>query len=399
MREEHEHIDRSHWATPKKSQSDRHERLNTSVSGIPATPLQPDASADTASSASSDAPSTEDLMSSPMLGPSTTPITLPITLEEEARLKAAGKPVPKNLFGFLNKVDPRVVALLGSIAVGMNPVFVRLAGENAATAVFFRFAIALIPLGIFALLELRLNGRMRAKDVLLHLLAGVFFGLDVGLWIPGVLLAGAGIATVAGNLQVIIVPLLALLIFREKLSKPFLIAIPVMLGGVVLLSGVIEHGIGGDAFLGVLLAVAGGIAYAGYIMIIGRARPTGHASTNVFLSSFSSMIVGTAVASGWGAPNFTPDLQPLILLILMALFSQVIGWVATASALPRLDASTGSMLLLTQPLVAILGGVLLIGEQISVLQWVGIAAIIAAVWFTSFMSGRMRRKRPGAARK
>lgn len=374
MREEYDDIDRSQWASPKADR-EHVERLHTSVSGVPV----------------SAAPSAEDLMNAPMIGASTTPITLPITLEEEARLRAAGKPVPKNLFGFLNSVDPRVVALLGSLAVGLNPVFVRMSGENAATAVFFRFAIALIPLGIFALMELRLNGKMRARDVMLHLLAGAFFGLDVGLWIPGVLLAGAGIATVAGNLQVIIVPLLALLIFREKLTPPFIIAIPVMLAGVVLLSGVIEHGLGGDAFLGVLLAVAGGFAYAGYIMIIGRARPTGHASTNVFLSSFSSMIVGTSVAWAWGAPNFTPDLQPLILLILMALFSQVIGWVATASALPRLDSSTGSMLLLTQPLVAIVGGVLLLGEQISMLQWLGIVIIIVAVWFTSFMSGRRRR--------
>ena len=387
MRDEFDNIDRSQWAAPKKAEHEHVERVTTSISGVPAAPtdLPPDTP--------SDAPTAEDLMNAPMLGPSTTPITLPITVEEEKRLEAAGKPRPKNLFGFLNRVDARVVLLLGSLAVGLNPVFVKLAGENAATAVFFRFAIALIPLGIFAILELRLNGRMRAKDVLLHLTAGAFFGLDVGLWIPGVLLAGAGIATVAGNLQVIIVPLLALLIFREKLTAPFLIAIPVMLGGVVLLSGVIETGLGGDAFIGVLLAVAGGIAYAGYIMIIGRARPTGHASTNVFLSSFSSMIVGTAVTWGWGAPNFTPDWQPLIMLILMAVFSQVIGWVATASALPRLDSATGSMLLLAQPLVAIVGGVVLIGEHISLLQWIGIVAIIVAVWFTSFMSGRMRRKR------
>lgn len=82
------------------------------------------------------------------------------------------------------------------------------------------------------------------------------------------------------------------------------------------------------------------------------------------------MVVGTAVASAWGAPNFTPEWQPLLILLVMALLSQVIGWVATSSALPRLDSSTGSMLLLAQPLVA----------------------IILAVWFTSFASARRRRR-------
>ncbi|MGO1545455.1 MAG: DMT family transporter [Gulosibacter sp.] len=378
MRDEFGELDRSHWANPKKEQRDRFERINTTTTGVPIAP----------------SPDIDDFVSSaPVLGTSTTPITTSISLEEARRLEGAGRPVPKDLFGFLNKIDPRVVALMGSLAVGMNPVLTRMSGENAATAVFFRFAIALIPLAVFAIMEWRMNGPMKARPVILHLLAGVFFGLDVGLWIPGVMLAGAGIATVAGNLQVIIVPLLAFVIFREKMTLPFIAAIPVMLGGVVLLSGVIEQGdLTGDAFLGVALAVAGGFAYAGYIMIIGRSRPTGHASTNVFLSSFTAMIVGTAVASFFGAPNFTPDFTPLMILIAMALLSQVIGWVTTSSALPRLDSSTGSMLLLTQPLVAVVGGVLILNEQISILQWVGIVAIILAVWFTSVASARRRRR-------
>lgn len=378
MSEEFGGSDRSHWAKPHDKQHDRVERINTTMTGVPISP----------------APDVNELVAAaPVLGTSTTAITTTISTEEAERLRAAGRPVPKDLFGFLNRIDPRAVALMGSIAVGLNPVLTRLSGENAATAVFFRFAIALIPLAVFAVLEWRMNGPMKARPVLLHLLAGVFFGLDVGLWIPGVMLAGAGIATVAGNLQVIIVPLMAWLIFREKLTLPFILAIPVMLGGVVLLSGVIEQGdLTGDAFLGVLLAVAGGVAYAGYIMIIGRSRPTGHASTNVFLSTLTSMVVGTTVASAFGAPNFTPEFQPFMILIAMALLSQVIGWVTTSSALPRLDSSTGSMLLLTQPLVAVVGGVLLVGEFISPLQWVGIVAIVLAVWFTSVASARMKKK-------
>ncbi|UQN14977.1 DMT family transporter [Gulosibacter sp. ACHW.36C] len=353
MVEQPERSDRSHWAKPN-------ERQEEPVSDV-----------------------------YPVVPTTTMLLTTAIPAAERRRLRAAGKRVPKDLFAFLTKLDARLVVVLGSLAVGMGPLLTKMSGENAATTIFFRFSIALIPLAIFAVLEWRLNGRMRWKGMAMHLLAGVFFGLDVGLFIPGVYLAGAGIATVAGNLQVIIVPLMALLFFRERMARPFVIAIPFMLAGVVLLSGALEQGsFSGQVFLGVMLAVGGGFAYAGYVMVIARARPTGHACTQVFLSTASAMVVGTLVAMPFGAPNYTPPLDHLLVLIALALLAQVIGWIATSSALPRVDGTTGPMLLLIQPLVAVVGGVVFLAEQISVLQWLGIAIVIAAIGFTTVANAR-----------
>jgi drug/metabolite transporter (DMT)-like permease len=137
-------------------------------------------------------------------------------------------------------------------------------------------------------------------------------------------------------------------------------------------------------FLGVMLAVAGGFAYAGYVMVIARARPTGHACTQVFLSTTSAMVVGTLVATPFGAPNFTPPLEHLLVLIALALLAQVVGWIATSSALPRVDGTTGPI----QPLVAVVGGVVFLAEQITVLQWLGIAIVIAAIGFTTVANAR-----------
>lgn len=373
--------DRSHWAKPRERQRDRVERINTTAIGMPIEPA-PDAG--------------ELLRAIPPIASTTTLITTSLTAEEAHQLREAGRPVPKDIFGFLNRVDARLVALIGSFTVGFSPVFIRMAGENTATSVLFRFGLALVPLLFLAIWERRLNGPMPRRTLLLHLLGGVFFGLDVGLWTQGVMLAGAGIATVAGNLQVIIVPLIALVIFREKLSVAFIAAIPIMLTGVLLLSGIIESGdLTGDVFIGVLLAVAGGFAYSVYILILGRARAAGHASTQVFLATLSTTIVGTSVSTAFGAPNLTPPMTAVLILTATALFGQVIGWIATSNALARLDSATGSMLLLMQPLIAIMAGLILLNEQISLLQWVGVIAIIATVMFISLAStsGERRRRR------
>ena len=378
---EWEEPDRSHWAKPRDRQAQRTELINTTSIGMPVEPA-PDAA--------------ELLQAIPVIASTTTLVTSSVRPEEAEQLRAAGRPVPKNIFAFLEKVDARLVAIIGSVTAGFSPVFVRMSGENTATSVLFRFGFALIPLLILALIERRLNGPMPRRTMLLHLLGGGFFGLDVGLWTQGVLLAGAGIATVAGNLQVIIVPLIALVIFRERLSIAFIASIPVMLTGVLLLSGIIESGdLSGDVFIGVLLAVTGGFAYSVYILILGRARATGHASTQVFLALLSTTIVGTAISSSFGAPNLTPPMGALLLLLITALLGQVVGWIATSNALARLDSATGSMLLLTQPMIAIVAGMVLLNEQISLLQWIGVVAIIVTVAFISLSnnSGERRRRR------
>ena len=63
---------------------------------------------------------------------------------------------------------------------------------------------------------------------------------------------GAGLATVMGNLQVVIVAVVAWLVLGERPRPEVVVAIPVMLLGVVLISGVIGAGAyGSDPRLGV----------------------------------------------------------------------------------------------------------------------------------------------------
>ena len=61
-------------------------------------------------------------------------------------------------------------------------------------------------------------------------------------WHHAIEAVGAGLATVLGNLQVIIVGFFAWLLLGERPSRATLLALPVVLVGVVLISGVIGEG-------------------------------------------------------------------------------------------------------------------------------------------------------------
>ena len=72
--------------------------------------------------------------------------------------------------------------------------------------------------------------------------SGVLFAIDLILWHHSIEDVGAGLATVLANIQVVLVPLVAWFALSERLSRRVLIALPVTLLGVVLISGVAEHG-------------------------------------------------------------------------------------------------------------------------------------------------------------
>jgi drug/metabolite transporter (DMT)-like permease len=65
-----------------------------------------------------------------------------------------------------------------------------------------------------------------------------------------------------------------------------------------------------------------------------------------------------------------------------------VGWLLISSSLPRLPAALTSIILTVQPVGSVILGVIIFSESPSLLQLVGVAAILAGLVLTS-------RRRPG----
>ena len=65
----------------------------------------------------------------------------------------------------------------------------------------------------------------------------MFLAADLVLWSHSIADIGAGLGTVVTNLQVVIVALLAWALLGERPRGSLLVALPVMLGGLVLVGG------------------------------------------------------------------------------------------------------------------------------------------------------------------
>lgn len=275
----------------------------------------------------------------------------------------------------------RMCAVLGAVAIAFSSILVRLSHASPSTAAIFRCVYALPLLGLFAWLEDRRFGARAWRERRFAIGAGMFFAADLILWHHSIADIGAGLATVVANIQVVLVPLVAWVWLSERPGRQVLAALPLASVGVVLISGVLEHGAyGHDAARGAIYGVAAGVAYVGFLLLLRRGgadlrRPSGPLFDATATASILCVIAGVII----GDAHLVPVWPGAGWLIVLALTSQVLGWLLITISLPRLPAALTSLLLTVQPVGSVFLGALILSESPSALQLAGVALVLAAL--------------------
>ncbi|OGO53193.1 MAG: hypothetical protein A2V84_13200 [Chloroflexi bacterium RBG_16_70_13] len=287
---------------------------------------------------------------------------------------------------------PRMAALLGALCIAFSGIFYRYADVSPSTVTVFRCLYGLPVLVLVAWLEHRRYGPLPARAIRLAVVAGVFFAGDLLTWHHAVDAVGAGLATVLGNLQVLVVGFVAWAVFGERPPRPVIAATPIVLAGAVLISGVVGSGAyGANPPLGVGLGLLTALCYAGYLLIIRRGthdlrRPAGP----VAVSTASTMVVAIVAGAIVGDLDPVPAWPSHGWLALLGLTSQSIGYLLISMSLPRLPAALVSIILLVQPVATVLLARVLLAEAPSVFQVAGVALIIGGIAVATLPVGRLR---------
>src|SRR6478735_6474837 len=306
-------------------------------------------------------------------------------------------------------MPPVAAATAGAVCISSSAVLMKLASTASPSVVALgRCAFALPVLGVLALREHRrwrgpVPGRgpvprrggggscgtapMPRRSRWLARLAGVFLAADLILWSHTIAAIGAGLGTVVGNLEVLIISLLAWLVLGERPGRSLVLASPVMLAGLVLVGGLADvggsHAYGTDPALGAGLGVGVAVLYAVYILMLRQATSAAGAGTAVAAPLFEATaggVVGSALLGlVLGDLRLGPPWPALGWIVLLALSSQVIGWLLITVSMPRLAAGTIGALLLIQPAGSVALSYVILGERPSLLQLAGVALVLTGV--------------------
>lgn len=273
----------------------------------------------------------------------------------------------------------RIYALLafGIFCIAFSAILTRWAQVPGTVSAFYRVLIAVVALALPFSRRVARRQVARSWHVWgLALGAGIFFALDLALWNTSLFMTPVATATLLGNDAPIIVGLVALLVFRERLGRWYWVGLALALVGM----GVI---VGGDAFsrsslgAGDLLALIAGVSYAMYLLITQRIRAHMDTLSSLWIPAVSGMLLLLIINlvahhALWGFSG-----QAYLALLTLGLTSQVVGWLAINYVLGLLPASIVSPTLLGQPVLTAVLAVPLLGEALGPREIVG--GIVALV--------------------
>lgn len=286
------------------------------------------------------------------------------------------------------------------MCIAFSGIFYRYADVEPSTASVFRCLYGLPLLALVAWLEHRRYGALTRRSVALAVVAGALFAGDLTSWHHAIEYVGAGLATVLGNLQVLVVGILAWLLLGERPSRASLVSLPIVLVGVVLISGLVdEAAYGSNPPLGAALGVLTALFYGGYLLLIRRSgrderRPAGP----VAVATLSTALVAGAAGVPLGELDLAPSWPAHGWLLAYGLTSQFLGYLLISVSLPRLPAIVTSIILLAQPVATVVLARLLLDEQPSLAQLGGVILVVGGIAVATVPLGRLRDRARSVAR-
>ena len=289
--------------------------------------------------------------------------------------------------------------LAGAVAIGFAPIFVRLSEVGPVSTAFWRLALALPLLWTADAAAGRrvpavpVSGGTTAAPPPLDraatwgmAVAGLFFAGDLAVWHWSIHFTSVLNSTMLANFAPVFVVLYAWVALRERITRRFLLAMAVALGGLVLLLGR-DFRLAPRALLGDALGLITAVFYAGYIVSIKSLR--GRFAT-ISIMARSGLATGLALLplALASRERFWPlDTRGWTVLLGLAVVSHVGGQSLIAYALAKLPASVASVSLLVQPVTAALAAAMLLHEAVAPMQIAGMALVLAGV-FVARLEGK-----------
>lgn len=272
--------------------------------------------------------------------------------------------------------------LAGGCAIGFAPIFVRLSDTGPVASAFWRVALAAPLMWAWLYLSPRAarEGQRPGAQSLPVVVAGLLFALDLAAWHWSIVWTSVANATLLANLAPIVVTLAGWLLWKQQVTKVFLVGMVVAIAGMFVLVGP-NFTAGGTRLLGDAVAALTAIFYGSYMLAIKRARDAG--APTAPLMAWSTTITAVAllpVALLFPQPVLPSSAGGWMVLLGLAFVTQILGQGLIAYAFAHLPASLSSVSLLVQPVVAALAAWLLFAEAVGPAQWIGGAIVLAGIW-------------------
>lgn len=272
--------------------------------------------------------------------------------------------------------------LLGAACISFGPILVRISEIGPTATGFWWVAFSIPFVALWMARGRRGHGHdgkvLERSDFPILCLPGLFFAADLALWHWTITLTSVANATILSNSAPIFVTFGAYFLFKERITRTFLVGLALAIAGVVVLMG--------DSFsahpenlLGDAVGIATAVFYAAYISTIGRLRATYSTATLMTSTGIVSAILLAPLALVSGESLFAMSATGWLIVFGLAVTTQVVGQSLIAFGLAHLTAAFGSVSLMLQPVGAAILAWLILAEPLGLQQFAGGVIVLAGI--------------------
>jgi drug/metabolite transporter (DMT)-like permease len=302
-------------------------------------------------------------------------------------------------------IPPGLAIALGILAVSTASIFIRYAQQEAPSLVIAAGRLTIATLVLLPVAWMRKRAELRSLlpgEIRLALLSGFFLALHFATWITSLEYTSVASSAVLVSTVPLWVALASPIALKEPVGRLVLVGmLMALVGGVIVgLSDIctIQAGtltcppagefLRGEAFLGDLLALAGAMAGAAYLLIGRKLR------ARISLVSYVFVVYGMAAvclvllmfAAGLSPFGYSP--ATYLFIILLALVPQLLGHSTFNWALGYLSAAFVSVTLLGEPVGSTVLAYFLLSETPSAVKILGGLLILAGIYVASRQTSR-----------
>jgi drug/metabolite transporter (DMT)-like permease len=274
---------------------------------------------------------------------------------------------------------PFAALVVAAIAMGLSPIFVRLADVGPFTSAFWRVALAMPVLYAWMWTSERGRAKPARTFTPATIWVGVAFAFDLFFWHLSIVKTTVANATFFATTAPIWVVLFGWLIFRRRVSAATLVGLGLcILGGAALLAQ--SFRLRGGSVLGDLYGLSTGVFFGLYFLAVQAARE-GHSAARV---TFEATVITAALlllaALGLEHRLLPRTLHGFAALLAMAWISHTGGQGLLTIALGHLPATFSSLVIFLEAIAAACFAWALLGEPVSLIQAGGGLAILAGIY-------------------
>ena len=277
--------------------------------------------------------------------------------------------------------------VVGCIVFGLGSLIVKFVPVGPYAIAFWRLAIAAV---IFWLLSRFFAQRLphNKRAIRLALLSGAFLGFDLALWHESIYAVGPGISTLLNSLQIFFLSAIGFFFFQERLNKLQIFSLIMAISGVALIASP-EFGHNSHAAWGFISGIVSGGMLALSMTFVRKTHQIERVSLFpmmllVSVGGMLALLLPTLLLD-WNQ-LYPTNLRDLGLIFIYGAVMQCFAWGLIAYAIPLLSLSLTGLLLLSEPVAALVIDYFWLDKPINATQWSGAALTLLAIYLGSLKS-------------